>query len=43
MWCVFSKYGYLLGSFRDVNDAILAMARWRDAYDMRFCEVELER
>jgi hypothetical protein len=43
MWCVFSKHGYLLGSFHKVEDAILAMARWRDAYDFRFCEVDLSR
>lgn len=43
MWCVFSKHGYLLGSFVDVADAIQAMARWRDAWDMRFCTVDLTR
>jgi hypothetical protein len=43
MWCVFSKHGYLLGSFRKVEDAIFAMARWQDAYDFRFCEVDLSR
>jgi len=35
MWGVFSKHGYLLGSFRNVAYAIQALYRWRDASDIR--------
>lgn len=43
MWLVLSKHGYLLGSFRDVADAIQAMYRWRDAWRIQFSEVDISR
>lgn len=42
MWYVFDKHGYLLGSFRDVADAVLAFWTMRDACDLRFREMEIE-
>lgn len=43
MWCLFSKYGYLLASFADITEAIEAFWRWPQAVQIRYVEVDLER